>query len=51
MDYCNEHGQLHRTDGPARIFPDGYQAWYLNGKRHRTGGPAIDWEMGIKSGT
>jgi hypothetical protein len=21
---------------------DGYKAWYLNGKRHRTDGPAID---------
>jgi hypothetical protein len=23
---------LHRTDGPAVIWPNGYESWYLNGK-------------------
>ena len=38
--WFNEHGQLHRTDGPALIYPDGDQLWYINGKLHRTDGPA-----------
>jgi len=31
---------LHRLDGPAVICPTGYHAWYVNGQRHRVGGPA-----------
>ena len=27
------NGQLHREDGPAIIFADGEQSWYLNGKK------------------
>lgn len=23
-------GMLHRTDGPAAIYPDGYKEWWLN---------------------
>jgi len=37
---------LHRTDGPARIYADGSQEWYLNGKRHRESGPARMWTNG-----
>ena len=37
-----EMGQLHRTDGPAVIYPNGSNLWYYNGKRHRTDGPAIE---------
>ena len=32
---------LHRIDGPARIWRDGSQAWYLNGELHRESGPAV----------
>ena len=28
--YLNDN--LHRTDGPAVIYPKGTQCWYLNGK-------------------
>ena len=37
----NEQSLLHREDGPAVIWPDGYEEWYINGKRHRLDGPAI----------
>ena len=32
--------KLHRIDGPATISP-GSETWWLNGKRHRIGGPAF----------
>jgi hypothetical protein len=35
------NGNLHREDGPAYEWPDGYQAWYVKGKLHREDGPAI----------
>ena len=25
--YKNEYGQLHREDGPAVIYENGYEAW------------------------
>jgi hypothetical protein len=28
-------------NGPARVWKDGYEAWYLNGLRHRENGPAV----------
>lgn len=35
---------LHREDGPAVIrSTDTYQAWWINGKRHRIEGPARIW--------
>ena len=40
---------LHRTDVPAVILSDGYQAWYQHGLRHRDNGPAIEWPDGEKS--
>ena len=43
--YCNAAGLLHRENGPAYSSQDQdgylYQAWYVNGERHRVGGPAI----------
>jgi len=33
--------QLHRTDGPARIWGIGAEEWYENGQLHRTDGPAV----------
>lgn len=32
--------QLHRANGPAIEYPDGSQAWFINGVKHRTEGPA-----------
>ena len=40
IEYFNEKSQLHREDGPARIWPDGSQIWYKNDKCHRENGPA-----------
>ena len=34
----------HNEDGPAVTTPFGYEAWYLNGLRHRDAGPAIEFE-------
>ena len=42
------NGQLHRTDGPAEIWPGGAQFWWLNGQRHRTDGPAVLWTDGTQ---
>jgi hypothetical protein len=30
----------------CRIYDDGDKFWYLNGKYHRTDGPAIEWANG-----
>ena len=40
-EHQNGEGQLHREDGPAVIYADGSQEWYINGDLHREGGPAI----------
>lgn len=42
--YYSKKHQLHRIGGPAFITADGDKEWYLNGKRHREDGPAIEWE-------
>ena len=42
------NGKLHRTDGPAIEYADGYKAWYFDGKCHRTDGPAIENANGDK---
>jgi hypothetical protein len=39
--YWYKNDLLHRTNGPAIIYLDGYEYWYFEGKRHRTDGPAI----------
>ena len=47
--HVNASGELHNEMGPAVIHPDGYQAWYQNGIRHRDGGPAIVYpEMNLE---
>lgn len=40
--YYNGKGNLHRVDSPALIYPNGRREYYIDGKRHREGGPAID---------
>ena len=37
----NNHGQLHRDNGPAVVYPNGSSRWYLNGELHRDDGPAV----------
>ena len=46
--WYNEHDQLHRTDGPAIIYPNGTQYWYINGTPHRLDGPAIESQDGTQ---
>ena len=41
--YFNAKGQCHRLDGPAAEWTDGDKEWYMNGKRHREAGPAIEY--------
>jgi len=37
------------SDQPKmKVHPDGSKAWFLNGKFHRTDGPAIEWADGTK---
>lgn len=40
------NNQLHRLDGPARIWADGSQEWYVNNQLHRLDGPAVVWADG-----
>jgi hypothetical protein len=40
--------KLHREDGPAIKYINGYKQWYHHGQRHREGGPAIDYVNGFK---
>jgi hypothetical protein len=35
------NGNFHREDGPAIIWADGTECWYIHGKFHREGGPAF----------
>lgn len=44
----NENNQLHREDGPAIIWKDGTEYWYLNGEYHREDGPAVIFNNGKK---
>ncbi len=48
IEYYNETGQLHRTDGPAVEGYNGYKWWYINGERHREDGPAVETTSGYK---
>jgi ribosomal protein L24E len=45
----NEIGEYHRLDGPACIWADGTQAWFVNGKYHRLDGPAYIGKDGTQS--
>jgi hypothetical protein len=40
------NGERHREDGPAFIYANGREEWYLHGKRHREDGPAIIYPNG-----
>ena len=32
----------------CKTYPNGTKQWWLNGKYHREGGPAIEWSNGAK---
>ena len=36
----NKHGKLHRPNGPAIEYVDGYWTWRLHSMTHRYYGPA-----------
>lgn len=39
----NDQNQIHRTNGPARIWHHGAEDWHLFGRYHRYYGPAVSW--------
>jgi hypothetical protein len=41
IEYHNSRGERHRISGPARIWSDGSQSYWVNGKLHRIDGPAV----------
>src|SRR4029077_5366810 len=42
-----QHGLLHRDTGPAIIDPTRHmKEWWVKGKRHRVGAPAVEYEAG-----
>jgi len=41
--YYNEYGDLHNPNGPAVIWPDGGQEYWINDQLHNPHGPAIVW--------
>ena len=43
-----EHTIKHREDGPATIYNQGGEKWYLHNKLHRVGGPAVTYLSGDK---
>ena len=45
--WYNDKNQLHRLDGPAYIS-EYLKAWWKNGERHRTDGPAKMWTIGTE---
>jgi hypothetical protein len=44
IEYRNESNQIHREDGPAVVYDDGSEYWYLNNLQHREDGPASKWD-------
>lgn len=42
-----ETGDLHKLDGPARVYSNGNKEWWFNGKLHRIDGPAIENSDGL----
>ena len=32
----------------VEVCPNGTKSWYLNGKKHREDGPAVEWDEGSK---
>jgi len=42
------NGKLHREDGPAVEYANGYKAWYFHDQYHREDGPAIEYAGGFK---
>ena len=43
------NGKLHRLDGPAVLYADGTEEWWVNGKHHRVDGPAVKKRNGFQA--
>ena len=43
-----KNGLPHREDGPAIIYENGNQDWWLNGLQHRESGPSDEYTNGDK---
>jgi len=43
-----QNDKLHRLDGPAIEYANGYKFWYQNDKLHRLDGPAVEYANGDK---
>ena len=41
-------GHIHRLDGPAVEWGNGYKSWFKHGIKHRIDGPAVIWSDGSK---
>ena len=48
IHWYNDKGQLHRLDGPAVEYAEGFKEWWAEGKLHRLDGPAIEYADGYK---
>ena len=46
--WYNDKKQLHRLDGPAIEWTNGYKVWFVEDKLHRLDGPAIEYANGDK---
>jgi hypothetical protein len=46
--WYNSEGELHRLEGPAWEYKDGYKEWWVNGKLHRLDGPAMEYLNGAE---
>ena len=47
--HTDERGFKHREDGPAVVYANGTEIWYLHGKLHREDGPALTRPDGHKA--
>lgn len=44
--WVNDAGDFHRVGGPAVVYGNGGERWYINGKLHREDGPAVTHSSG-----
>jgi len=46
--YDSETGKLHNESGPAIVYPNWSEEYYIHGERHNESGPAVVWPSGSK---
>jgi len=47
--FRNQKGEFHNPVGPAAVYSDGTEEYWVNGKLHREDGPAVVYPNGIES--